>query len=394
MVSKNHISSKPKKWIISIVVFLFLVSCGPQEPPPPGLRAINQQNARAILTEYKGTPPYWRLTLLDLFTFDTVELTDENDEIDSNTAVLLSPNAEYIAFKLSDGWYLQRIKDGKQQKLTEYGEKFEFLPDNRILIWLTKNVTSFIPIIDRLSVVDLQDFDLENGLQREVLYSNIRFIFQGQYDHCQDNQQVMCKTWALIHDDWQVTRITFSPRGEDMQRLSDSITNETTHLLQDVITKSRIIFDTQWNAQISEMDEVELQNMKDSINPEMTDEQLADYYFHILSPGWISVIGSPDGKKYLILSFEEIESGDDSITEYFLYLVDFDAGTNTVLSSKTNWEPFFSFSPDGTQILFESNIQFKSGADGVHNWYLSNLDLFDMNLLNLPEDATDIQWHK
>ena len=402
LVSREHMEMKAKH--LAILLFLVLLtSCIPPtaEPIPPGLRAINPEKGKAILVEYIGDPPAWRLVLLDLTSFDTSEITTKDVSINEWSRILLSPNAKFIAFDSPSGWYLQSLEDGTQKKLAESGEIIEFLPDNRILIWLYADVYSEVAyyseqFIDRLAVVDPQDLYQQEDFHRKVVHSNILFKLEGNHNSYIKETQTPSKSWILINDDLIVTTTTFY----SAMNVSDSISYQMHPSLQAKITSVREEIDILWDMgkkEAGEDFETELQDEKNSISPDMTDEQYKEYDFRRYYSDLISADVSLSEQKHLFLFKEFSFLNYTQPTSYSLYLVEFDDLTEInkrVLSSETSWKPFFSFSPDGEQILFESSHYLTPDADDEYNLYLSDLNSGGIERFDLRKQPMNIQWHE
>jgi len=110
-------------------------------------------------------------------------------------------------------------------------------------------------------------------------------------------------------------------------------------------------------------------------------QQRAEYVASTLSMNF-----SPDGTKLLVTS---AGPGD----RYFLDLVDLTTGVGPLtLSTTTGWIPSSSFSPDGQQILFESDLPFDSNRGGGRLLYLANSDGSDKHRV-VDEDVLGACWH-
>jgi hypothetical protein len=93
---------------------------------------------------------------------------------------------------------------------------------------------------------------------------------------------------------------------------------------------------------------------------------------------------SPGGTRLLFLLAEFSE---DDRPLYSLYLIDLATGAEPQpLSSGTEWQPSFAFSPDGRQVLFESN------REGARSLYLASSDGTNIRRVALQE-ALSPCWH-
>jgi Tol biopolymer transport system component len=93
---------------------------------------------------------------------------------------------------------------------------------------------------------------------------------------------------------------------------------------------------------------------------------------------------SPDGNHLLLLRAVPGGGGKEL---HYLYLIDLTTDAEPrVLSSETEWIPGYAFSPDGQQILFESNLY-----DG-RALYLANADGGDIHPI-VEQDALNPCWH-
>lgn len=118
------------------------------------------------------------------------------------------------------------------------------------------------------------------------------------------------------------------------------------------------------------------QEIQDNSDEELTPEELAfrvEVQIRLLTAEHIAstfyVEFSPDGTKLLIT---RIGTGN----RYYLDLIDRTSGesSQSTLSIETEWIPHASFSPDGKQIIFESNLPFDNSATRGHWLYLANAD--------------------
>ena len=93
---------------------------------------------------------------------------------------------------------------------------------------------------------------------------------------------------------------------------------------------------------------------------------------------------SPDGDRLLFL---RVIPGGGGKELYSLYLIDLTTDEEPkVLSSETEWIPGYAFSPDGQQILFESNLY-----DG-RALYLASADGGDVHPIT-EQGALNPCWH-
>jgi hypothetical protein len=79
----------------------------------------------------------------------------------------------------------------------------------------------------------------------------------------------------------------------------------------------------------------------------------------------IALLGDYQENLVLTMSLSALIEDEDEQQDsrYYLYLIDLESGEDpALLSSETTWVPSFAFSPDGTQILFESNLYGRSRA--------------------------------
>jgi hypothetical protein len=107
-----------------------------------------------------------------------------------------------------------------------------------------------------------------------------------------------------------------------------------------------------------------------------------DYFTAVARSGILGQV-SPDGQHLMLLS---VTSMTDSKHAYFsLELVDLERDISQTLSDNTAWIPRFLFAPDGSQILFESNLAFGTQPSGERTWYLASPDGTNIHPLNLGE---------
>jgi TolB protein len=129
-----------------------------------------------------------------------------------------------------------------------------------------------------------------------------------------------------------------------------------------------------------EADEAE-ESLSDDELERRVEERLQEKVASYVRASLLGIL-SPDGKKLLFLRYEVREK-----ILYSLYLIDLETGEEPlVLSAETDWIPVATFSPDGRQILFESN------RDGGRSLYLANADGTSI-LRVVKEGALNPCWH-
>jgi dipeptidyl aminopeptidase/acylaminoacyl peptidase len=360
-----------------------------------GLDALAPDDPLVTIVESRGG--FWQLVLLDVV---NVTATPLGEDPNLYSMSRFSPDGRYVLLRAPDAWTLVDTTTGQQEQVGGSAENVEFLPDGKLLVESTANN------LTRLDTVD------PTRLQsRNLLADGIRYIFRAGSSTCDRAHFPERARWMLVDTQGRVF-ILDAARDDGISRTELSFTRS-----RPVIELLNQQFNTA-QATLIQAGFLNKQNIEEEIleaveqtGESLTDEELAsrvrdeftEKTFEIANQFGLAPIGSlsPDGTKLLFLRVQIIGSniGDLLLSEpssaaellYSLYLVDLATGAEPRrLSIETKWRPSFAFSPDGSQILFESNL-FEPDGDGSPTLYLANADGAGRHRI-AEEDTLSVCW--
>lgn len=376
---------------LQIVVILFilsmtLVACQPGFPI--GLEAISPDGRWATIVEYSGDPPRFRLFQLDLEGGESVLLAESEIE-GVSVGSSFSSESLYALIRIpQNGWFLKKTDTDEQNKVAEDYETSQFLPGGKLLI---------VSRVENLH--DIYTINPEQPEHRNLRAKNIQYIFSNQgsiielefgsleiLSNCNLQRFSNRVVWTMLDDNDAVFVLLADPEGVSINEVTNELSSGIKSLLERQRAADKALFST------FEPDVMDIVRTQAEERGEiLTEEQINDRFeekMRVLEHQYVftSVTGipSPDGTKLLFLRVEE---GEDEKTLFTLYLIDLKSDNEPfVLSTETEWQPGFSFSPDGNQILFESN------RDGGRAGFLA--DVNGENIIRLIEqDASNFCWY-
>lgn len=374
-----------KYWLAALIAFgsVTLAACKPM-PNWVGLDAISADGRWATVVERSGDPATMRLLRLDLETGETNLLADS---VAYNPVSSFSPDGRYVVYRAVGGWWLRDLTAGLAITVSEEAEAIEFLPTGRLL------VTSQVDDLKQLETAPPSD-----PRSRSSLQGGIRYRFSDQPSDpalLDDVSQMPCARpptstvqaqWVVIDAGGAVSILT-PARAVQAQRLAPRLSDRVTELLE----RQAVIIES-WLAEERKKLEKEIKEEADSQEDvSFSDEEMDTLLEELLAQRRASFMGltifgtiSPDGNRLFLLRAVPGGGGKDL---HSLYLIDLTSDeTPQVLSSETEWIPSYAFSPDGQQILFESNLY-----DG-RALYLADADGGDIHPI-VEQDALNPCWH-
>jgi hypothetical protein len=365
-----------------------LAACAPSSQWPVGLDALALNGRWATVVEHSGDPPTWRLVLLDLQDAESIALADG---VDSRPESSFSPDGSYLLFRTPDGWILRDMDTGRQVQAATREEHVQFLPDGELLLTSSDDELSEFLVVP----------DLALPWERSLLIDRVRYSFSTQRPTREsqlpdEEPRPVCARsaisdpamWAIVDADGAAFVLVAGPDGVSVEDRGLSAGLATLLDRQAVIVEqtARRLLEAQVRQEAEEAREVLDEQEVEARVEEQLEEQL-ETYRSFLDLTLLGVL-SPDGDRLLFLLAELVEQGDEDLSPvYFLYLIDLATGAEPQpLSSGTEWRPDFAFSPDGSQVLFESN------REAARSLYLASSDGTDIRRVALQE-ALSPCWH-
>lgn len=359
-----------------------LSSCGPPRPDF-GIDAIAPNGAQVTIAEHQimDATLKWNLILLDLQNNRHTTLTEAFTPSHSSS---FSPDGNYVLFVEHGKWLVMHVNTEHRFEVASLEEKgrVEFLPSGELLV-----ISSTGDGLYQLEIVS----DPANPQETEVYMENVRYIFPGQpsdlSDYAMNAFSPSCpeppaldqKVWITVNDKNVVTLLLADYGGPSKRKLTNLSAN-----LADLLEGHEKMLEELIRSEFC-MPEVEAQAEANKPLSEEDLEKIEECAQTMLSQT-LGGIPSPNGMKLLFVRI-------NAISDYTLYLIDLETQSDEILSSETDWIPYFSFSPDGEQILFESNLAFDSAYAGERGLYIANSDATNIRRLDVPEASVPC-WHR
>lgn len=365
---------------ISIVFFLlilFLAACGPHYVI--GLDAVAPNGHwMSVLEPVQDSSP--QLKVIDLQTGE-VQFTLTDPDIYTQPITIFSPSGEHLLYRGTEMWRLMDINNGNVVDFAPTTMDVEFLPNNEILIIYKPNEESQPQALSQLWLASPKLPELDNWMQitdqsryafrsRALSLSDASFLNPiPQSDLpaqalCPESTDATTDARIIVNAEGIVTVLTVDRNYFHNDRLSN-LSGATIDLLHD------------YEVMISAMQQ-DLKNQ--ATGTDETDKQAQ--VENAIARSGISGLASPDGKHLLLIS---AATYDTDKTKYSLNLINLETDTNYPLSVNSDWIPSSLFSPDGKQVIYESNMR------GKRSWYLLTLDGSDPIKLNL-QGITALCW--
>lgn len=361
-----------KKIIKSPVVFLFmcftlallLEACGgaASVEPPTGMDAVSASGRWMTVREpVQDADP--QLHVIDLNN-GSPWLALPDAEIYKQPLAMFSPSGNYLLYPGSGMWQLVQIASQSIRSVAPTSMNVEFLEDDEILISEHKGTTYEV---SRLYP------DQETPT---IITSNARYIFQSYPDSKISSSsfagnapnQAVCPSPAAAASDTHVIvdadgNAWVFAVGSDIRILESTSIKE---LFAEHESKQQ------------EFALQQLQELQATPGTPTVTEEEKKAYIDLITYSGVSGLVSPDGQHLLILTATVIDANN---YKHSLNLINLETEGRTILSSENNWTPAFLFSPDGSQLIYQSNSQ------GNQAW-LSNVD-GNINIrLALPDVKT------
>ena len=347
-----------------------------------GLDSVTQgEHWMSVLQPVQDSLP--QVTVVDLQTGGP-QLTLTRANIYLSPITIFSPSGDYLLYRDTEMWILVEIASASEWKITPLDRSVEFLSDDEILITYRQSVTSE----DGSQSESLYELSLISPSSPEstpdVIIEKGRYIFKSQTQglsgemgassastpaqaFCSPNNVISQNTYVIVDND-RTVRVLSSDRQKSviskLEKLSPAIT--------DLLRRHE---DLQEALAMQELQKI-------TQDQEMAEAGKAAYIDAIAHSGITGVV-SPDGRHLLLLTATGTSTEN---TRYYLHLINLETSIRIPLSSETDWTPAFLFSPDGRQIIFESNSQ------GDRAWYLGSSD--GSHTIRLPiQGITALCWH-
>jgi hypothetical protein len=373
---------KIRRFFIFACWVIILAACGGQRYEM-GLDSVTQGGRwMSVLQPVQDSSP--QVAVINLQT-GSHQLTLTNANIYLNPIVIFSPSGDYLLYRDEEMWILVEIASMREWKITLLDGSVEFLSDDEILISRRQLVTSE----DGSRSESLYELSLVSPLSPEsapdIITTKGRYIFKSQTQglsgvmgaslasstpaqaFCPPTNVISQNTYVIVDNDGTV-RVLSSNRQKSvisrLEKLSFTIT--------DLLRRHEAL---QEALAIQELQKI-------TQNQEMAEAEKAAYVDAIAHSGITGVV-SPDGRRLLLLTATGIST---EINQYYLHLINLETSNRIPLSSATDWTPAFLFSPDGRQIIFESNSQ------GDRAWYLGSSDGSQIVRLSI-QGITALCWH-
>ena len=367
-----------KYWLAALIAFgaMTLAACQPTLCWV-GLDAISPDGRWATVVERSGDPATMRLLRLDLETGETTLLAED---IADNPVSGFSPDGRYVVYRTRGDWWLRDLTAAEAITISEEVEALEFLPTGELL------VTSRIDGLEQFETVSPADLQVPSLLAGRIRY---RFSDQPPYQALlDDTRQLPCAhppttvrlQWVAIDAGGAVSVLTPTRPTEWERKLHPRLSDRVTEFFErQAVTVEYWVAEErkEWEREIIRA-YAESQGDFSFSDEELAlfDEQLEQYRASLVS---LTLFGtmSPDGDRLLFLRV--IPGGGDKQL-YSLYLIDLTSDAEPqVLSSETEWVPGYAFSPDGDRLLFLHVIA--GGGDKK----LYSLDLIDLTTHRKPQ---------
>jgi hypothetical protein len=375
----------PKYWYAAVIIFgaVTLAACQPSARGA-GLDTISPDGRWATVVERSGDPVTLRLLRLDLDTGETILLAEG---IAHNPVSSFSPDGRYVVYRAVNGWWLRDLTAAEPITVSEKVEALEFLPTGRLL------ATSRIDDLEQFETISPSNPQIHSFLQ-----GGIRYRFSDQTPDralLEDTGQLPCarpptmawQQWVMIDADGAVSVLTSTRDDVVVRTLAPRLSDRVTELLE----RQAVTIES-WLAEERKELEKDIREYAESQEDvSFSDEDLEAFLDEQIEQRRASFMGltlfgtiSPDGDRLLFL---RVIPGGGGKELYSLYLIDLTTDEEPkVLSSETEWIPGYAFSPDGQQILFESNLY-----DG-RALYLASADGGDVHPI-AEQGALNPCWH-
>lgn len=372
-------------WLAAVIAFggMALAACQ-RMPRSVGLDAISPDGRWATIVE-QSAPATLRLLRLDIETGEGTLLTENIASYSPGSS--FSPDGRYVVYRARGGWWLRDVTAGEAITVSEKVEALEFLPTGELL------ATSLIDDLEQFETISPSNPQIHSFLQ-----GGIRYRFSDQIPDralLDDTGQLPCARppttaqaqWVMIDADGAVSVLMATRDDVQVRRLAPRLSERVTELLE----RQAVTMES-WLAEERRELEKDIREYADSQEDvSFSDEEIDALLEELLAQRRSSFMGltlfgtiSPDGNRLLLLRAVPGGGGKEL---HSLYLIDLTTDAEPkVLSSETEWIPGYAFSPDGQQILFESNLY-----DG-RALYLADADGGDIHPI-VEQDALNPCWH-
>ena len=365
--------------MLAVVVVITLIGCAGPRPPRwnIGLYAIAPDGQRASVLEHTGDPLTWQLVGLDLRQGGSRILAQG---IDPDTDGSFSPDGRYLLVHASEGWSRVDTSTGQRTSLDWKDQTIvsvQFLPNGDLLV--VSDAGDGTQSFETFNVADLLRADIS---VRKVQYSFsaqrpasaistlgtiLPFLgVTGPIQTCVQRSVAAKVRWLLISADDRVFILSAEPGSPPSSTgLPNKLSASVIRLLdqQEEIIKAKLA-PLPSGSQKGTPAPSNTLTASPTLSPE-----LIHLYAGLSALGGLSPAPSKNQLFFMLTEF-----GQDDKPQFSLYLIDLSTNAEPqLLSTRTPWVPSFTFSPDGQQILFESNL-FGSKLEDDRLLYIGNSD--------------------
>jgi hypothetical protein len=369
----------PQKLTLFLTFSIMLILAAACKPSArdSGLDAVSQDGHWISLMEPSPATPPAQLTLLDLQIKEPPSIVVRRD-YSSTSISSFSPDGRYLLYEDQQDWQVMEIASGKRKQVASLDSHVEFLLNDKLLIttWQTFTPTNSTTPVTRIrasiaSAEDPQDRQLitdqgqhyfvSQGIKTSEGGSIIsNRSFPAQFD-CPLPTNYTSEARVIVNADGVVQVVQ-----ANRQRL-------TIEELSKLSTATKDILDAH-DAQLRVL-------LKAATNLGAVEEGSSTMEELVLSA--VTGLSSPDGKYLVLISTTDISESQKNSS---LDLINLEKDQHVTLSSNTDWTPGFLFSPDSSQILYESSLE------GERKWYLAESDGSGKQAVPLT-NATTVCWH-
>ena len=358
---------------LAVVAVSLLIGCtGPARPKwNIGLYAIAPDGQRVGVLEHTGDPLAWQLVGLDLRRGGLRILAQAVDPLTDGS---FSPDGRYLLANTSEGWSRVDTSTGQRTNLG----------------WKDEAITSiqFLPNGDVLVVSEAGDgtqsfeiFNVADPKQAEISVKRVQYSFSAQrptsaistlsgflpllgvtdsIPTCVQRPAPARVRWLLISTDDRAFILSADPGSPPSSYgLPEKLSSGITRLLK----KQEEVFVRLAQAFSGSQGRTPSANNTPAPPSTLPPEQIRRY----AGLSALGVLSPALSKNQLFFMLTEFRT--DGRPQFSLYLIDLSTNAEPqLLSTQTSWIPGFTFSPDGQQILFESN------QEGSRLLYIGNSD--------------------